>query len=109
MVILHEGEVLGQDSPGVFTERMSGRVWTVTAPGWHPRGLQARLAHSPGVLDAVIQDERVRLVWEAGKTPDPNRLLAGLEDATLNSVAPRFEDGFIAMLRSRGAGGRGGR
>ncbi len=101
VVVLDQGEVLDQDSPRAFSERMRGRSWTVEAPGARPRTLRARLARSPGVLDAVIQDERVRLVSEAGTRPEADTLLAGLGGAVLKSVEPRFEDSFIALVRTR--------
>ena len=104
VVIIHEGEVLGQDSPGVYSERMRGRAWTVMAAGVKPRAIQARLARVDGVLDAVVQGDGARVVGEVGWTPEPSRLLAGLEGATLAPAAPRFEDAFIDMLRSRAAG-----
>ena len=101
VVILHEGEVLGQDPPRFFSASMQGRTWTVDAPGRKPRAVQARLARFAGVVDAVVQGERVRLIAEEGSTPDPARLLAGLEGATLSPAEPRFEDAFIDLLRSR--------
>ncbi len=105
VVILHEGEVLGQDAPRAFRERMRGRIWTVEVTGWKPRAIQARLARAPGVLDAVVQEERVRLIWESGQSPEPDRLLEGLAGAGLMPAEPRFEDGFIATLRAHGATG----
>ncbi len=101
VVILHQGEVLDQDEPQAFRERMQGRSWTVEVEGVRPRALQARLAQSPGILDAVVQDDRVRLISEAGTAPEADRLLDDLRGVVLKSVEPRFEDSFIALLRTR--------
>jgi ABC-2 type transport system ATP-binding protein len=62
-----------------------------------PRRLQARLATLPEVLDATVQGQAVRLVMRRAGPPD----LAGDELADLHceEVPPRFEDGFIDLLR----------
>jgi len=101
VVILHEGEVLGQEAPRFFSERMRGRTWTVDAPGRKPRALQALLARSESVVDAVVQGERVRLITEAESSTVPEQLVARLEGAALTPAEPRFEDAFIDMLRAR--------
>ena len=101
VVILHEGEVLGQDAPAAFSTALRGRAWTVQIAGRKPRSIQSRLAGASGVVDAVVQGERVRLVLEEGADPRIVGASAGLDGVEFTSVPPRFEDGFIDLLRKR--------
>src|SRR5205807_1839912 len=69
----------------------SGRTFLAApAPGQNARGLQARLLDTPGVLDALPEGGRVRFVGSGDGTP------AGI---TVTPTEPRFEDGFMVLLR----------
>jgi ABC-2 type transport system ATP-binding protein len=106
VIMLHEGTLLDRSSPGELSSRMQGRTYAVTAAGMKKRVLQERLARCPGVTDAVIQGDGVRLVMET--TEPPNVDVWSLAGATWKPVPPRFEDSFIAMMeepRSDSAGG----
>lgn len=100
VLVLHEGRILAEGPPDRFRERQKGRTYRVTAPAVKKRRLQERLAAGPGVLDAVIQGEAVRLVFETAERPDPQTLLPRVEEAEIESVPPRFEDTYVVMLRS---------
>jgi drug efflux transport system ATP-binding protein len=100
VVILHEGELLDHNSPQTLGARMKGRTYAVRVPATRKRMVQERLAGSPGVTDAVIQGEWVRLVMDTQKPMEVEKSLPGME-ASLQPVAPRFEDSFIAMLQTR--------
>jgi len=90
LILLHQGRLLGQGKPAEFSSRMQGRTWSVPAAGERSRrNLQQQLVRQPGVLDALIQGEAVRLVMHEGQSP---------ADARAEAVPPRFEDAFIAML-----------
>ncbi len=105
VIMLDEGQLLGQGPPHQFSEPLTGRTFQVQIPGRKNRDVQERLSGQPGVTDAVIQGDTVRLVvgrnvqWSAAQwlPDDPN--------ASITAVPPRFEDGFIAMLRERHAKG----
>jgi ABC-2 type transport system ATP-binding protein len=101
IVFLHEGEILGQGRPAELREPLRGRTFAASAPGRSKRAFQKSLAAAPGVLDAVIQADRVRIVARADAASAPGQLLAGCEDATIEPVAPRLEDAFVALLRER--------
>ncbi len=101
VVILHEGELLDYDSPQTLSARMKGRTYTVAAPGIKKREVQEKLAGSLGVTDAIIQGERVRLVMDTQEPIEVEKVLHGMERVSLQPVPPRFEDSFIAMLRSK--------
>jgi ABC-2 type transport system ATP-binding protein len=100
VVLLHEGETLAQGRPGALSEPMRGRAFTVLAPGAGKRALQEALAGRPGVVDALVHGDRVRLVTD-GTPPDPAALLPQWPGARFEPVAPRFEDAFVARLRER--------
>jgi ABC-2 type transport system ATP-binding protein len=99
VIMFHEGRVLGQGSPGTFSEAMKGRAYTVSVPGIKNRVLQADLLRNPEVTDAVVQGDRVRLVMESTFPPEAARLLPSAKNMSLTPVKPRFEDAFIARLR----------
>lgn len=101
VVLLHEGKVLDQGAPATMSARMAGRVWAVTVPGRRHRDIQAGLEGQDGVVDALVQGDHVRLVTETGFPSDDMVRLPGLEQAKITAVAPRFEDGFIDLLRER--------
>ncbi|MFA5082953.1 MAG: ATP-binding cassette domain-containing protein [Hydrogenophilaceae bacterium] len=98
VILLHEGRVLDQGPPDAMSARMAGRTWAVTAPGLRNRDLQAALAGQAGVVDALVQGEHVRLVTAAPGLPEAVSSHPGI---VTRAVAPRFEDGFIDLLRRR--------
>ena len=98
VLLMHEGRLLGSGPPGAFTAEMAGRSFFAAA-GLGRRRLQARLAEAPGVIDAVIQGSRVRVVTAAAGPPDPAALVDDAPDLVLTPTAPRFEDSFVARLR----------
>ncbi|HVC11325.1 MAG TPA: ATP-binding cassette domain-containing protein, partial [Burkholderiales bacterium] len=100
VVLLHEGETLAQGAPGALSEPLRGRVYAVLAPGAGKRALQEALAGRPGVVDALIHGEQVRLVTD-GTAPDAAPLLPRWPAARFEPVAPRFEDAFVARLHER--------
>jgi ABC-2 type transport system ATP-binding protein len=95
--------VLGEGPPEDFSSQMQGRTYTVTAAGANKRDVQERLMASAGVTDAVIQGDQVRLVMDTPTPPNLETLLPGLAEATIAPVPPRFEDSFIARLRTHRA------
>lgn len=100
VIMLHQGRLLGQKPPDEFSKSLEGHTYTVKVPGLNKRNVQKRLSEGEGVIDAVIQGERVRLVMDSTERPKIGALLQGVDDAVLKSVPARFEDSFIAMLRS---------
>ncbi len=96
VILLHQGRVIGQGEPSDFSRPLSGRTYHVRVPEAERRGLQFRISALPGVLDATLQGDVVRLVAREETTPDLSAL--GLPPSALSRVPPRFEDGFIARL-----------
>lgn len=101
VIMVHQGKLLGQGEPAQFSDSVAGRIFQVSAEGLSHRRLQARLSRAPGVLDALIVGEAVRLVMKTSVAPTPGALLPGLTDVHIEAVAPRFEDAFVARLKSR--------
>jgi len=98
VLLLHQGRLLGQDTPAAFSSRMQGRTWHIAMnEGDSKRALQQRLVQLPGVIDATIQGEQIRLVMAADTAPP--------DEANLQATPPRFEDAFIAMLGGAGTAG----
>jgi len=95
VLVLHEGKAIAQSEPAGVTRAAAGRTVALDpGPGNTARSLQARLLDDPDVIDAVPDGGLVRIVC-AGESPGP-RGVAGLMPTP---VEPRFEDGFMVLLR----------
>jgi len=101
VILMHQGKLLGQGTPAEFSRPVSGRIFQASAAGCSHRRLQEQLSRAPGVLDALIEGEAVRLVMESPSKPEPEALLPEQQNLQLTAVEPRFEDAFIARLKRR--------
>ena len=101
VILVHQGKILDQGAPARMKERLTGRTWAVSVSGTRPRDLQGNLAGRPGVVDAVVQGDHVRLVTETANAPKDLARLQELKVTDVQAVAPRFEDAFIDLLRER--------
>lgn len=96
ILLFHEGKLLAQKNPADFHAPMAGHCYLVQREGLSRRQLQARLAQRPGVVDATIQAEGVRVVCrESAALSEDGEHWQG--------VPPRFEDAFVTLLRSGSA------
>jgi ABC-2 type transport system ATP-binding protein len=96
VVVMHDGKVLAQGPPEDISKLALGRVFEIDPPaGLAPRGLQSRLLDEDGIVDAVPDGGRVRFVRRDDRTDMSDFLKEGQAIA----VAPRFEDGFMMILR----------
>ena len=108
-IVMHQGKILAEGQPDEVSELAAGHTFLIDPPaGRTARGLQAGLLDDPRTVDAVPEGGRVRLVWSADHV-DAAGPLAG---ATVEPAEPRFEDGFMVLLRraegegNQPAGGR---
>ncbi|MBY8826544.1 ATP-binding cassette domain-containing protein [Hephaestia mangrovi] len=104
VTLINHGKCLYAGPPGDLTGRAAGRVFRAAVPEAGRRAALHRALDSAMVEDGTIQGDAVRLMLkpDAGQ-PDPAAI--GLPDtATLQSVRPRFEDGFIDLLGGGPAG-----
>ncbi len=110
VLLLHQGKLLGQGAPADFSVEVQGRIFQVSAADISQRRLQTRLSQAPGVLDALVEGETVRLVMQQTGEPTAADLLPDLKDVRINSATPCFEDAFVARLKIRhdGAAALGG-
>ena len=95
-VLLLRGKVLASGPPSQISSLASGRSFRIDTPqSLKPRQLQASLASADGIVDATLEGRRVRVVT-SGDGGTESALFAGL---TANPVTPRFEDGFMTLVR----------
>jgi ABC-2 type transport system ATP-binding protein len=99
VVLMHEGKRLGQGSPESFSKPMQGRTFRVTVPGLGKRNLQTRLSAVPGVIDAIIEGEQVRIVTASSGLPDLSAVSVDKDALHTQLAEPIFEDAFIARLK----------
>ena len=108
VVVLHQGKVLAQGPPAEVSELAAGRDVSRRPPAG-PNGPRAAsaLLDDPGVVDAVPEGGQVRFVSSSAMSRR-NRERCPATARTRRSVAgraatqPRFEDGFMVLLRQTG-------
>jgi ABC-2 type transport system ATP-binding protein len=99
VVVLHQGKVLSQGRPAEVGELAARRTFLAEPPvGQKASGLQARLLDNPTVVDALPEAGRVRVVL-AREIADRVASYGSLDGMALTPVLPRFEDGFMVLLR----------
>jgi len=101
VVLMHDGRILDQGEPADFSKRMEGRAFRATSDTLHKRILQEKLSQADGVIDAIIMGGGVRMVTEKVVAAGSENLFSDLPDVQVKAVAPRFEDCFIAMLKTK--------
>ncbi len=102
VVLFDQGEILAHDSPKNFSDQMRGHCYLVRHTALSNRDLQNHLSGQPGIIDAVIQGENVRVISSNPELPAIDILKDN--DATKiksTPTEPRLEDSFIALLRKR--------
>jgi ABC-2 type transport system ATP-binding protein len=99
VIMLHKGKVLSQGSPQQVADLAAGRCFSVTPPPQQtPRALQARLLDQPDIIDAVPDGGRVHFVRDRTAAAATDEVLQGL---AVEVQPPRFEDGFMILLRGQ--------
>ena len=98
--LLRAGRILTSGRPDMISSVASGRTFRAEpAEGEPARHLQSRLLNEVDIVDAVPEGGRVRLVTaEPGK---PDRIESLIGGMPVVSVAARFEDGFMTLLRQQ--------
>ena len=105
-VVLREGRILAQGPPAEVSRKAAGRTFLAEPPtGQTARGFQARLLDDPGIVDAVPEGGQVRFV-RAAPEAGPVASVGPLQGAAVVAAQPRFEDGFMILLRGTAAAGR---
>ncbi len=101
VVVLHQGKVLAQGPPAEIRALAAGRTFLAEPPGRSKaRALQALLLDAPDIVDAVPEGGRVRFVRTEAATQEARLPQDGpLAGVAVTTVPPRFEDGFMILLR----------
>lgn len=93
VVVLHEGKLLAHGNPVEVSGLAAGRTFLTDPPtGKLARTLQAQLLDDPAIVDAVPEGGRVRFIVNESSQDEPGRMKG-------EAVEPRFEDGFMVLLR----------
>lgn len=95
VILMDAGECLEQNTPDFFKHKMQGLCFNAAAPQQTCRQLQILLSQQDNVIDSVIQGKKVRVVMQTNSTP------AKTGNIHFETVEPRLEDAFIALLKSR--------
>ena len=100
VVLLHEGKMLGHDTPDAFSRKMAGYAFEAHGNQRNRRALQERLSKSKKVVDAIILGDQVRLVTRKPEQAEAlgTAFSSAEEQVTVKAALPRFEDAFISML-----------
>jgi len=107
VLLMHEGKLLGQDEPDVFSKTLSGRTFQLEAKGIRYRSLQARLEQHSDILDASLGEDGIHLITPMDTPLDKVNLMKELgnntqaRDIVIKPVLARFEDVFIATLKTQ--------
>ncbi len=104
VLLFARGRMLFTGEPSELTGRVRGRVFQVRGIGGGRRAVLRRGLELRGVIDGVIQGRNVRFVLADGSSGLDLQALDAGPRATLDPVAPRFEDAFLDIL----GGGPGG-
>jgi ABC-2 type transport system ATP-binding protein len=99
VMLLHEGEILAQGNPIQLAAQLQGHAFLLENIPTEQRNLQSEIAQLPGVVDTVIQGDRLRIVMQwPGPPAFPEKLAAyGIP----KPVPARLEDTFVSLLFSR--------
>ncbi len=100
VILLHEGKMLGKDSPAAFSGQLSGQTFKARSTTERRRTLQDRLAKQDDFVDAIILGDHVRLVSRQPAQADhlTAKFSTPKHPVQITITSPRFEDAFIAML-----------
>ncbi len=103
VVVLHEGNVLAEGQPSDVSILAQGQTFLAHPPaGQRARALQTRLLDEPYIVDAVPEGGKVRFVTKGdsqGEGETGRQGIAPLAGSTVVPAEPRFEDGFMVLLR----------
>lgn len=101
VTLLDEGELLAHNSPDFFKNKMQGRSFLATHYDLSNRAFQKSLTGQPGVIDAVIQGDKVRVIGDRANLPDTALLKPNNDKLNISATKPRLEDAVIALLKAR--------
>ncbi|MGD8933842.1 MAG: ATP-binding cassette domain-containing protein [Gammaproteobacteria bacterium] len=99
LILLHEGGILGQGDLTHFSEPMRDRIFKISSATTNRRKLQHQLDVAPGIVDAVIDNEQVRVITRDTGMPDIAKIAGDDSSLLVEAAEPTFEDAFVATLK----------
>jgi ABC-2 type transport system ATP-binding protein len=105
VLLLNNGQVAYDGPPHDLTAALHDRTFLLRHPVEDRRAVLSRALDLDSVCDGVIQGGSVRLVLGRDARPDAAAALAEASGASLEPVAPRFEDAFVDLLGGHPGGG----
>ncbi|MGD2052809.1 MAG: ATP-binding cassette domain-containing protein [Gammaproteobacteria bacterium] len=99
LILLHEGGILGQGDLTHFSEPMRDRIFKISSATTSRRKLQHQLDVAPGIVDAVIDNEQVRVITRDTGMPDIAKIAGDDSSLLVEAAEPTFEDAFVATLK----------
>ena len=106
VILMHQGRLLGQGNPRQFSKPMRGHTFHVSSAALSKRQLQYRLGDVPGIVDAVIDNEKLRIVTREAGAPELAAQFTDVPDLVVEAVEPIFEDAFVAALKQQHSAAR---
>ena len=91
IILLDQGHCVAQQPPAAFAAPLVGQCWRVRQAGMRRRALQESLQTRPGVRDATLEAEGVRVLLAGHQPPRA-------PDEDWQPRPPRFEDAFVSLL-----------
>lgn len=92
IILLHQGKLLKKNTPAAFSAPLQGRCFLVSQQTASKRHLRETLQARPGIQDARILANGVRVLCRTTTQPETR---AG---ENWQAVAPAFEDAFVDLL-----------
>jgi len=97
VVVLHEGKVLAEGTPGAFIKPMAGRTLLLDAsPDRNVRTIYTHLSGRADSVDVTIRSGKVRTVL--AENVDATTLTDTLGPIAIHQAQPTFEDAFMALI-----------
>jgi ABC-2 type transport system ATP-binding protein len=101
VLVLNEGKMLYYGIPDKLTEKLNKRTFHITNISKDRREVLQNALRKEEIIDAVIQGDKVRVVFQPDfSTFDIKKMNAG-DKAELKETKPRFEDAFMDLLKDK--------
>ena len=101
VILLHEGKIVKQASPELFSADLQGKTWLIQSDQLSCRQLQIKLSQIPGIIDALIANDAVRVVSKSADLQCLHEYFDSNIALQISAVPPIFEDAFITLLKQR--------
>ena len=102
LLLLHQGQLLDQGDFRHFSEPMRGRIFQLQTDSLSKRQLLNRLDQQADIVDAVVDNEHIRIITAQQSDTGPlSHTLQDIEALHIEAAEPRFEDAFVARLKQQ--------